>query len=248
MKSLLILCQLGLVASLAPGDCAFVGIYGSQDDFAVVLMEDAEGEMLHLTDQTPESGDFKVSKFVAAKHHVSDAKRGTVLKKADFDSDASSLVAPAALTLFTGSPRAPTILCSIDLESTRGSFIKEEASVVMLGPTDTAQYAGSTSGSKEELLDDIRDPGNWLRDASPRKLRGFSIATANATMTSTTMMGNTTTVTMTEATTMTTTMTVGVTVTVTVTNAGDLGGGGSGDACQMGTTFGLLVAFATSMM
>ena len=30
-----------------------------QDDFAVVLMEDAEGEMLHLTDQTPESGDFK---------------------------------------------------------------------------------------------------------------------------------------------------------------------------------------------
>ena len=29
-----------------------------------------------------------------------------------------------------------------------------------------------------------------------------------------------------------------VTVTVTVTNAGDLGGGGSGDACQMGTTFG----------
>ena len=30
-----------------------------QDDFAVVLMEDAEGEVLSLTDETPASGDFK---------------------------------------------------------------------------------------------------------------------------------------------------------------------------------------------
>jgi len=243
MKSLLILCQLGLVASLAPGDCAFVGIYGSQDDFAVVLMEDAEGEVLRLTEEKPESAAFKANKFVAAKHHVNNAKRGTVLKKADFESDASSLVAPNALTLFTGSAMSPTILCSIDLESKQGTMAhKDEASVVMLGPTDTAQYAGSTRGSKEELLDDIRNPGNWLHDASPRKLAGFSIATVNATMTSTTVMGNMTSTTVTEVTTMTTT---GTTTTV---DASDLGGGGGSGACPMGTTFGLLVAFATSMM
>eukprot|EP00490_Sorites_sp_Unknown_P020400 CAMPEP_0114696844 /NCGR_PEP_ID=MMETSP0191-20121206/73048_1 /TAXON_ID=126664 /ORGANISM="Sorites sp." /LENGTH=42 /DNA_ID= /DNA_START= /DNA_END= /DNA_ORIENTATION= len=38
---LLLTCQLGWAAALAPGDCAFVGIYGDQDDFALVLLEDA---------------------------------------------------------------------------------------------------------------------------------------------------------------------------------------------------------------
>ena len=34
-----------------------------QDDFAAVLMEDAEGEVLSLTDETPASGDFKAWAF-----------------------------------------------------------------------------------------------------------------------------------------------------------------------------------------
>eukprot|EP00434_Breviolum_minutum_P042045 symbB.v1.2.037406.t1/scaffold5513.1/size26277/5 len=213
MKSLLILCQLGLVASLAPGDCAFVGIYGDQDDFALVLMEDAEGEVLSLTEEYPSNDHFQVNKFVTAKKHVSDAKRGTVLKKADFERNVARK-------------------------------LTEEASVVMLGPTETAQYAGSTSGSKEDLLDDISNPGNWLHDAS-RKLSGFSIAKGNMTMTTTMMMGNMTTpmMTTTMATTMTTTMTDGpmeTTVTMTVTEVEDELPPVGDSACPTGLAFGLV--------
>eukprot|EP00434_Breviolum_minutum_P042940 symbB.v1.2.038245.t1/scaffold5892.1/size22708/4 len=247
MKSLLILCQLGLVASLAPGDCAFVGIYGDQDDFALVLMEDAEGEVLSLTEEYPSNDHFQVNKFVTAKKHVSDAKRGTVLKKADFESDASSFVAPTALTVFTGSAAAPTPLCSINLEAKKGNVARkltEEASVVMLGPTETAQYAGSTSGSKEDFLDDISNPGNWLHDAS-RKLSGFSIAKGNMTMTTTMMMGNMTTpmMTTTMATTMTTTMDGPMettTVTTTMTEVEDELPPVGDSACPTGLAFGVV--------
>eukprot|EP00438_Fugacium_kawagutii_P035960 Skav233253 [mRNA] locus=scaffold2371:42408:43061:- [translate_table: standard] len=60
----------------------------------------------------------------------------------------------------------------------------------MLGLTETAQYAGATHGSKDELLEEIGNPSNWLRDAS-RKLATFSIASlrnGTSTETSTTNM------------------------------------------------------------
>jgi len=218
LKSLLILSHLGLAASLTPGDCAFVGIYGDQDDFALVLMEDADGEVLSLTEEYPTNDHFKVSKSVVAKKHVGDAKRGAVLKKADFEADSASFVAPTALTVFTGSQEAPTPLCSINLEAKQGSVnrkLSEEVSVVMLGLTETAQYAGSTSGSKEDLLEDISNPSNWLRDAS-RKLSGFSVAKGgNMTETESTTMklGN---MTMTDTTTGTTVVTMTDTTTMTV--------------------------------
>lgn len=218
LKSLLILCQLGLAQALSPGDCAFVGIYGDQDDFALVLMEDAEGEVLSLTEESP-SDRFKVSKFAVAKPHVKDAKRGAVLRKADFETDSTSFVAPTALTVFSGPAEAPSALCSITLEAKQGSVtrkLSEEVSVVELGLTETAQYAGSTSGSKAELLEDIANPSNWIRDAS-RQLSGFSIAKGgNGTMTETTSMkpGN---VTMTESTTVEVTESVTETTTAEAT-------------------------------
>ena len=49
-------CFLGLEA---PGDCAFVGIYGDQDDFALVLMEDTNGESISLTEGLPSEKHFK---------------------------------------------------------------------------------------------------------------------------------------------------------------------------------------------
>ena len=54
------------------GDCAFVGIYGEQDDFALVLLEDAEGDDLSVTEGLP-SRSFEVQKAYAAKEHVRDA-------------------------------------------------------------------------------------------------------------------------------------------------------------------------------
>jgi len=262
LKSLLILAQLGLVASLAPGDCAFVGIYGDQDDFALVLMEDADGEVLSLTEEYLTNDHFKVSKSVVAKTHVSDAKRGAVLKKADFEADSASFVAPTALTVFTGSQEAPTPLCSINLEAKQGSVtrkLSEEVSIVMLGLTETAQYAGSTSGSKEELLEDISNPSNWLRDAS-RKLAGFSIAMGgNTTETESTSMmpGNATvTVSTTETTvvtmTDTATETTVVTVTATTTELEGFGGGGGDEgppdaACHSGLAFGVLATLVGLM-
>lgn len=59
------------------GDCAFVGIYGEQDDFALVLLEDAEGDELSVTEELPQRS-FEVQKAYAAKEHVRDApKLGT---------------------------------------------------------------------------------------------------------------------------------------------------------------------------
>ena len=46
LKSLVVLSAWSLVEGLAPGDCAFVGIYGDDDDFALVLMEDVDGESI----------------------------------------------------------------------------------------------------------------------------------------------------------------------------------------------------------
>jgi len=247
-KSLLILCHLGLAAALSPGDCAFVGIYGDQDDFALVLMEDADGEVLSLTEEYPTSDRFKVNKFAVAKTHVRDAKRGAVLKKADFETDSASFVAPTALTVFSGRADAPTSLCSINLEAKQGSVtrkLSEEVSVVELGLTETAQYAGSTLGSKAELLEDIANPSNWIRDAS-RQLSGFSIATANGTATETTSMqpGNgTTSISMTESTTMSVTETVTVAMTGTSTDTTVPEDEGHPDAaCHSGLAFGLLLA------
>eukprot|EP00435_Cladocopium_sp_Y103_P059271 s181_g21.t1 len=251
LKSIALLSCFSLTAALAPGDCAFVGIYGDQDDFALVLMEDNEGETLFLTEELPRDNHFQVNKFAAAKSHVSSAKRGSVLRKVDFDTDSSSFVAPTALTVFSGSSESPTALCSINLEAKPGTVarkLNEEVSVVMLGLTETAQYAGSTSGSKDQLLEDISNPSNWLRDGHMRKLAGFSIATAaNVTDTETTSMkpGN---MTMTMTTTMTTVITVTGTTTMTaeasrtvVSGCTDLGGAveslvGSEDATAAFTT------------
>mmetsp|Transcript_76562 Transcript_76562/g.120708 ORF Transcript_76562/g.120708 Transcript_76562/m.120708 type:complete len:404 (-) Transcript_76562:115-1326(-) len=217
LKSVALLsCLVRLTTALAPGDCAFVGIYGDQDDFALVLMEDNEGETLYLTEEFPRDNHFQVSKFAAAKSDVSSAKRGSVLRKADFDTDSSSFVAPTALTVFSGSAESPTALCSINLEAQPGTVarkLSEEVSVVMLGLTETAQYAGSTSGSKDQLLEDISNPGNWLREGH-RKLAEFSIAKGdNMTETeSTTMKLN---MTMTDTTTATTVVTMTDTTTMT---------------------------------
>ena len=249
LKSLALLTSFGVASALAPGDCAFVGIYGDQDDFALVLLEEAAGESLFLTEEFPKDSHFEVSKFAAAKKHVKDAARGAVLKKADFETDSASLVAPTTLTVFSGSATAPTVLCSINMEAKPGNVarkLNEEVNVVMLGLTETAQYAGSTSGSKEELLEDISNPGNWLHDAS-RKLSGFSIAKGNMTMTTTMMMGNMTTpmMTTTMATTMTTTMEPMMETTVTMTTTSvdeEPPTGGEDAACPTGLAFGVLLA------
>lgn len=76
--------------------------------------------------------------------------------------------------------------------------------MVTLGLTETAEYSGSTSGSKSKLMKDITDPLNWHQGhslAGFRKL--FSIASGNMTHTMTTTMTMTTTETMTETTTST---------------------------------------------
>eukprot|EP00435_Cladocopium_sp_Y103_P002787 s3988_g1.t1 len=100
-------------------------------------MEDVNGEVLSLTEEYPTNDHFKVSKSVVAKKHVSDAKKGAVLKKADFDTDSASFVAPTALTVFTGSQEAPTPLCRINLEAKQGNVTrkseKDEKVRVLLG-------------------------------------------------------------------------------------------------------------------
>ena len=74
LKSLVLLAAQRLVASLAPGDCAFVGIYGEQDDFAVVLLEDADGDSLFVSDELPSKPQLAVRRSFAAKAHVRDAQ------------------------------------------------------------------------------------------------------------------------------------------------------------------------------
>ena len=194
LKSLIALSAWRVVEGLAPGDCAFVGIYGDNDDFALVLMEDADGEKISLTEGSPADADFHVDHWAAAKHYVSDAKRGSVLKKSDFHTD-SFFTAPMALTAFTGNADSPTVLCSIVMEEGHKPVARQldDASVVMLGSLsalDTLEYSGPTKGSKAELLEKIAQPTNWL--PAHRRLAGFSIASGNATttMTATTTMVN----------------------------------------------------------
>ena len=89
--------------------------------------------------------------------------------------------------------------------------------MVTLGLTETAEYSGSTSGSKSKLMKDITDPLNWHQGhslAGFRKL--FSIASGNMTHTMTTTM------TITE--TITETITTTETMTVTSTNGTPLDG------------------------
>ena len=74
LKSLF-LAQVTYVASeIAPGDCAFVGIYGEQDDFAVVLLEDAEGDELSISETLPSVTNFQPRKVFKAKRHVMKAQ------------------------------------------------------------------------------------------------------------------------------------------------------------------------------
>ena len=199
MKLLLLIWSfISVDGTLAPGDCAFVGIYGNEDDFALVLLEDAAGENIYVTEGSPDS-DFTVEHWAAAKAHVSDAKRGSILKKADFQTGTTSFLAPVALSAFKGNPQSPTVLCSINLEASKMSRKLQDVSMVLLNSMETAEYAGPTHGSKEALQEEIAQPSNWLH--AHRQLADFSIASGNATVTST--------MTATMTTTMTTTMTVG---------------------------------------
>ena len=102
LKSLVVLSAWRLVEGLAPGDCAFVGIYGDDDDFALVLMEDVNAESISLTEGSPADADFHIDQWAAAKHYVSDFKKGSVLKKTDFETDSASFLAPMALSAFHG--------------------------------------------------------------------------------------------------------------------------------------------------
>eukprot|EP00435_Cladocopium_sp_Y103_P076198 s2_g81.t1 len=178
-KSLLLL-HLGLswTVALEAGDCAFVGIYGDKDDFALVLLEDAD-EQIYLTEELVQSSWRKspVSKFVEGKDKVKDAKRGTVLRKDDFVTSEASLVAPMAITAFSGSPSSPSILCSIRLNERPGARARmlQELNVVSV-QSDTAEYVGATSGTKDELLTEIRDSNNWIDGTAFRKLGGFTVA------------------------------------------------------------------------
>ena len=177
LKSFVVLSAWSLAEALAPGDCAFVGIYGDNDDFALVLMEDADGESISLTEGSPSDADFHIDHWATAKHYVSDFTRGSVLKRSDFQTDTASFLAPTALSAFKGSAESPTVLCSIILESR--PVARKLQSVVMLSSMETAEYSGPTSGSKMELLEEINKPSNWLQ--SQRRLQAFSIASGNAT-------------------------------------------------------------------
>ena len=198
MKLLLLIWSfISVDGTLAPGDCAFVGIYGNEDDFSLVLLEDAAGEDIFVAEGSPDT-DFAVEHWAAAKAHVSDAKRGSILKKADFQAGSTSFLAPVALSAFKGSPESPTVLCSINLEASKTARKLQDVSMVLLNSVETAEYAGPTHGSKEGLLEEIAQPSNWLH--THRQLAGhFSIASGNATVTAT--------MTSTMTTTMTTTMT-----------------------------------------
>ena len=104
----------GVARSLAPGDCAFVGIYGEKDDFAILLTEDADGEKLSLTDGRFQDKDYVSSQRAHAKSHVKDAVQGTILRKSDFQTEDSwSFAAPLALTVFKGTSSSPTALCGL---------------------------------------------------------------------------------------------------------------------------------------
>ena len=207
LKSIALLAlSFGKAWSLAPGDCAFVGIYGEKDDFAILLMEDADGEKISLTDGNFKDKNYQSSQRAQAKAHVKDAVKGTVLRKSDFQTeDGWSFAAPLALTVFKGSPSSPTALCGVSLDGKAGNMmarrLDDEVAALNLGETETAQYAGPMVGSKGELLDGISNPMNWLRDAGAlRKLSGFSIAmgqNSTTSMTTTSMEENTTSTTMT---------------------------------------------------
>ena len=234
LKSIALLAQFGLSYSLTPGDCAFVGIYGEKDDFAILLMEDADGEQISLTDGNFKDKDFESSERARAKDHVKDAVKGTVLRKSDFQTENGwSFAAPLALTVYKGSPSSPTPLCGVSLDGKAGKVmvrrLDDEVAALNLGETESAQYAGPMVGSKEELLDGISNPMNWLRDAGVRKLSGFSIASVNSTtMTSTTSEGSST-------------------ETETTSDMETTEGGGDDDAAVHATACGLVLALALVM-
>ena len=64
LRSIFVAASCSFAASLKAGDCAFVGIYGEQDDFALVLMEDANGESISLTEGLPSEKHFKAGSAV----------------------------------------------------------------------------------------------------------------------------------------------------------------------------------------
>eukprot|EP00435_Cladocopium_sp_Y103_P076158 s2_g79.t1 len=174
---MVVLAQWSLASSLEAGDCAFVGAYGDKDDFALVLLEDAD-DQIYVTDEILPSHwrSTPVGKWVDAKEHVKDAKRGAVLRKSDFQMQETSLIAPVALTAFKGSPASPEVLCSISMagKGSTSSRLLSEANLIELD-SDSAEYMGSTAGTKAELIENILDMRNW-RNGLGRQLGGFTVA------------------------------------------------------------------------
>ena len=70
MKSLLLVSIWSFITvdgALAPGDCAFVGVYGNEDDFALVLLEDAQGESIFVTEGSPDDSHFTVGHWACCQ-------------------------------------------------------------------------------------------------------------------------------------------------------------------------------------
>jgi len=140
-------------------------------------LEDADDTAIFVTDEIlPSWRSTPVGKWVEAKEQVKDAKRGAVLRKSDFDVQETSLIAPVALTAFKGSPAAPEVLCSISMSGggAAHSRLLSEANLIELD-SDSAEYVGSTAGTKAELIENILDMSNW-RIGLSRQLRGFTVA------------------------------------------------------------------------
>ncbi|CAL1150494.1 unnamed protein product, partial [Cladocopium goreaui] len=161
----------------------------------------------------------EVGKWVEAKEQVKDAKRGAVLRKSDFQMQETcgflehfnnfcektdrSLIAPVALTAFKGSPASPEVLCSISMsgKGSANSRLLNEANLIELD-SDSAEYMGSTAGTKAELIENILDMSNW-RNGLSRQLRGLTVAMGgNQSDTMTTSMNPNPNMTVTETTTM----------------------------------------------
>ncbi|CAK9073840.1 unnamed protein product, partial [Durusdinium trenchii] len=168
----------GAAAAFSPGDCAFVGIYGDKDDFAVLLLEDVNGESLSLTDANFKDRDLKVDQWqwAEAKAHVKDAQKGTILRKWDFDTNSqNAFAAPVSLTVIKGSPgmtESPSVLCGINMAQPQNRQLSTSNGLELV-EAETAEYVGPKFGTKEDLFQSMTDPSNWGRQS--RQLSSFTV-------------------------------------------------------------------------
>jgi len=182
--------------TLNPGDIAIIGVNSDNPDLFgfVALVDLPSGTTIGFTDHGwQSSGSFRTNEQEYAFTATGTVPKGAIVLVADTDGAPQFSASGDQLTAFQGPVASPTMIYAVNFDGTGWQAdatssntsalptgLVNGSTAVAIGECDNLAYAGSTSGSRSELLTLIGDSSNWTCDNSSRLTFATSFSVTDA--------------------------------------------------------------------